>query len=162
MSFEFDENEFTSEEDLQGSFVLPGQYHVRITRWDDSFSKSDSIICEFAVLAGTTPGQQGKEHSEFLPTSSPKGDEATRHCRRRIARCAWAAGAYKPGETKAISAADMEGRDLVVGIYEDEYKGKKKSKIGFEDFWPLDHVDVAAVPKGETAAEAPFDPNLDV
>jgi len=165
VSFDIDATEYTSETDTHGNMPKPGQYHVEIVKWDDSFSKTDAIIAEFGVLAGTTPGQMGKVHTEFFATGSKADDptkraKGTKFCLDRIATCAMAAGVVRPGEHKAIEASDMLGRDLVIALEEDTYNGKTRVKIPFCQMWPATHPDVADVPKGATAMDAPF--NSDV
>lgn len=166
MGFDVDASGYTSETDGQSDRPSPGQYHVLIVKWDDSFEKTDAIICEMKVLAGTTPGQEGKTHTEFFSTGSKdddpqKREKGTAFCMKRIATAAMAAGAIKPGERKAIEPGDMLARDLVIKLEEDTYKGKTRVRIPFCDMWPTWHDAVADVPKGDTPeggdADIPFD-----
>lgn len=162
MAFEVDASGYASETDAHSDRPKPGQYHVQVVKWDDSFDKTDAIICELTVLAGTTPGQEGKTHTEFFSTASKaedpqKRERGTGFCLKRIATLAMAAGALKPGERKAIAEGDIVGRDLVIRLEEDTYEGKTKVKIPFCDMWPTWHEDVADVPKGELSGDAPFD-----
>ena len=165
MAFNVDASGFESETDAQTNSPKPGQYHVQVVKWDDSFEKTEAIIAEFVVLNGTTPGQAGKRHTEFFATGSKNEDpqkraKGTEFCLQRIATCAMAAGALKPGERKAIEPADMLGHELVILLEEEVYNNKTRVRIPFCQMWPAHHADVADVPHGNVVDESdiPFDP----
>ena len=139
-----------SEDDVQGTkFPKPGRYHVVVQRVDESFEKSDKIIVTFAVLAGTLPGQEDSEITEWFSTNEK--------ALPRVKRFALADCVLKPGdEEREVTFAAAKGRDLVVEVEENFYttKGgvaKKGVRIPWVSFWSTQNPAVADVPKNEDA-----------
>lgn len=133
-----------SEDDLGGNRPLPGRYHVMVQHADDSMEKMDKVIVEFQVLAGTTPGQEGKTATEMFALT----DKAI----QRLQRLAMCTGLLKPGdEDHEIDFAAAEGRQLVIELAERSYEkdGQKKTIVAltFNGMWSLNNQAVADVPK---------------
>jgi hypothetical protein len=139
-----------SEDDVQGTKLpKPGRYHVVVARVDESMEKGDKIIVTFEVLAGTLPGQEDSQITEWFST--------TEKALPRLKRFALAVGILKPGdEEKEITFVDATNRDLVVEVEDHTYTNKdgveKKSvRIPWVSFWSTDNAAVADVPKSEAA-----------
>lgn len=150
-----DASGFENEDDAHaGDRPLPGQYHVRVIAVDDSMEKYDKIIVEFAVLAGTVPGQEDKKQTEYFATS----DKAT----PRLMLLALATGLIKVGEQKAIYFSsetgtpqwmDILGRELVIALDKKEGQdGKEYVNITWDGLWSLSNPSVADVPRFGTDA----------
>lgn len=143
-----------SEDDIQGNArPLPGRYHAMIKHADDSFEKFDKVIVEFEVLAGTTPGQEGRTHTEFY--------SCTEKALPRLQRLALCIGLLQPGEEeKEVEFSEAEGKQLVIEVEENEYEkedkeGNKKTQKGvrlsFLGMWSLHNKAVSDVPKNRDA-----------
>lgn len=142
MSFELDATDVTSEKDLEGfDSVLPGRYHVMVEDVDDSFSKSESLILSFNVLAGTVPGQETKTHKEWVGVAGKAV--------KRAIKFAVAVNLMKPsdlGKKVNINWQEAIGRQLVIDLGEHEYEGKKRSQIEFLGFHAIGSDGATGVP----------------
>jgi len=154
-----------SEDDIQGNArPLPGRYHVIVKHADDSFEKFDKVIVEFEVLAGTTPGQEGRLITEFFATSEK--------ALPRLQRLALCLGLLAPGEEeKEVEFAEAEGRQLVIEVEDNEYEkkdedGNKKTvkgvRVGFLGMWSLNNKAVSDVPKNRDALKLMEDASVGV
>lgn len=135
-----------SEDDIQGNArPLPGRYHVIVKEVDESMEKVDKIIIEFEVLAGTTPGQEGRVVTEYFAI--------TEKAIPRLQRLAMTLGLLKPGEDdRDVLFSDAIGRDLVVEVEPNEYTNKegkevKTVRVTYLGFWSTSNKAVADVPK---------------
>lgn len=125
-----------------GGLPLPGRYHVMVT---DCTEGDSSVEAKFQILAGTTPGQEGKQLTEWFHIS----DKAI----KRLVRFAMCAGLIAPGEEKDVDFVGAVGAQLVIEVEEQEYQGKKKTRISADGLWPVDDAAVASVPKSADAGE---------
>jgi len=135
-----------SEDDISGfQKPLPGRYHVVVKHVDESFEKFDKVLVDFEVLAGTTPGQEGRELTEFFA--------CTEKAIPRLQRLALCLGLLTPGEPdKDVEFAEAVGRDLVIEIEENNYKDKTGKevngvRVGYLGMWSTGNKEVADVPK---------------
>ena len=135
-----------SEDDIQGNArPLPGRYHAIVKEVDESMEKVDKIIVEFEVLAGTTPGQEGRVVTEYFAV--------TEKAIPRLQRLAMTLGLLKPGEDdRNVLFSDAIGRDLVVEVEPNEYTNKegkevKTVRVTYLGFWSTGNKAVADVPK---------------
>lgn len=151
MALDLDAGGVQNESEFGGSQrPLPGRYHVAVKRADDSMEKSDKVVVEFEVLAGTTPGQERRTHTEWYAVT----DKAL----PRLTRLALACGLLRPGERKGVDFAEAEGRQLVIEIEENDYTDKdgnekKGVRVTWMGMWSLSNPDVADVPKNAAAAK---------
>lgn len=140
-----------SEDDIQGNpRPLPGRYHVAVKHVDEKMDKFDKVIVEFEVLAGTTPGQEGRTITEFFAVT----DKAL----PRLQRLAVVLGLIKPGEgEKEVEFSDGVGRQLVIEVEENEYEKDGRTihgvRCAYLGFWSLSNAAVADVPKDDAARE---------
>lgn len=135
-----------SEDDIQGNArPLPGRYHVIVKEVDESMEKVDKIIIEFEVLAGTTPGQEGRVVTEYFAI--------TEKAISRLTRLALVLGLLKPGEEdRDVAFSESVGRDLVIEVEPNEYTNKdgkevKTVRVTYLGFWSTGNEAVADVPK---------------
>ena len=136
-----------NEDDIKGNpRPLPGRYHVFIKdATQKEINGSDKIIIEFEVLAGTTPGQEGRDITEFFAT--------TEKAIPRLQRLAIIVGLLKPGEpAKPIDFADGIDKQLVIEIEQNKYTNKDGKEIegvrvGYLGFWSLGNPAVNDVPR---------------
>jgi hypothetical protein len=137
-----DGQDVKSEDDIQGN-TRPeeGRYHVVVKDVDESFEKFDKIIIEFEVLAGTTPGQEGRTLSEFFAV--------TEKAIPRLKRFALCVGLVKPGDPERdVSFLDAVGRDLVIEVVKKKGKDDKEySNVDYMGMWSTGNEAVADVPK---------------
>ena len=136
-----------SEDDISGfQKPLPGRYHVVVKHVDETFEKFDKIVIDFEVLAGTTPGQEGREVTEFFA--------CTEKAIPRLQRLALCLGLLRPGEAdRDVEFTDAVGRDLVIEVEENKYTNKTTGKevegvrVGYLGMWSTGNEAVADVPK---------------
>lgn len=151
MGWEFDANDF--DPDTLGGFdnPKPGLYHVQIQKLDENGGKNGEMTVRFEVLSGTTPNQEGKTHLEYFTKSAKAA--------KRALTFAVACGLTTIDELKAQKAAgknpvihfaDAVGRQLCIGLEEDEYQGKKRVKVDFR-LWALDSPEAADIPMNKGA-----------
>ena len=157
-----------TEDDVQGNVKpAPGRYHVSIDdvmflQWDEENRKNheveeadgmaDKIRIKFSVLAGTVPGQEGREiEDNFFLT-----DKAI----ARLQRLALCVGLLQPGEAqREVHFSQAAGRQLVIECEEHSYTPKNKSepvktvRIGFMGMWSLGNNAVSDVPKNQQAMQ---------
>lgn len=145
-------------DDIQGKpQPIPGKYHVVITECNDSRKKRDgsafnNTVFQLEVLAGTVPGQEGKEMPLFARLGDD-GEETEEYC-GVISRLAMACGILKPRESKELSAEDFINQQFVVGW--EGYIGKdKKEHFSVANFglatWGVNDEAVRDVPKNLAA-----------
>lgn len=139
-----------NEDDVQGNpRPLPGRYHAIVKHVDESMEKFDKVIVEFEVLAGTTPGQDGRVVSEFFAV--------TEKAVPRLQRLAIVLGLLRPGEAERdVSFVDGENRQLVIEVEENKYTNKdgkevNSVRVGYLGFWSLNNKAVDDVPKDAVA-----------
>jgi len=144
-----DAEQTQSEDDVKGfSRPLAGRYHVVVKDVDESHEKfENSIPVEIEVLKGTTPGQEGKLHTEFFSISEKAID--------RLLRFSLTTGIVRPGEKKDVSISDAVGRQLIVELedhsYEKNGEVKKGVRISFLGMWSVGNDEVKDVPKDKEA-----------
>lgn len=136
----------------------PGRYHVAVKTVDDTFEKQpQNVVVLFEVLNGTVPGQAGTSFSEyfFIERENPQDWQIA-----RLTRFAWACGLIGENEEKEVDFQAAAGCQLVVEVYEDEWRdkdGNEKKKIKITKkgggMWPLGHKEVNDVPIDKDAAE---------
>jgi len=128
-------------------FPAPGDYHVQLTHVDEDGGKQGEMICDFEVLAGTTPNQEGKSHREYF--------QKTMKAFQRIHTLAVALGMVTVDELKKLKAANKSpvydfpaavGKQLCMGLVDDVYEGKHRTKCNFQMFAVADEK-VATWPK---------------
>lgn len=140
------------EEDLKGwENPLPGRYHVKVDEVDDTFRDADSLVVVFTILAGTTPGQEGKQFKEFIGV---QGKAAKRSL--RFARAVDLIQSSDLGKPARIDFKKTEGRQLVVDVEPHSYTNRKgKSvdtvRVEFMGFHSVFSPAVESVPKDEDA-----------
>ena len=132
---------------------VAGKYHVAITHVNDSRTKKDGsrldcTIFEMEALAGTVPGQEGKELVMYARLGE-NGEENDEYC-GVISRLALACGVLKPKEERDIQAEEFENCQCVVEW--ESYIGKdKKEHFAVAKFglgtWGVNDAEVADVPK---------------
>ena len=140
-----------SEDDISGyQKPLPGRYHVVVKHVDESFEKFDKIVIDFEVLAGTVPGMEGREVSEFFACSEKSLP--------RLQRLALCLGLLTPGEPdRDVEFSEGVGRDLVIEVEDSEYEKvedgkkvkKKKTALTYLGMWSTANEAVKDVPKGK-------------
>jgi hypothetical protein len=60
--FDFDNTKIQSEDDIRGYDRVPaGRYHVEVFEIDDTYEKSDKVIVDFRILAGTILAGYGEQ-----------------------------------------------------------------------------------------------------
>jgi len=147
----FGAEDVKGEDDIQGaSKPLPGRYHVLIK---DAAHKEvngkPKVIMDFEVLAGTTPGQEGRTLTEFFAVT-PKTVDMLR-------RLALVTGQLKPGEPpKAIDFSRDIGKQLVVEVVPNKYENREGQvvetvRVDYMGFWSLGNPAVNDVPRDKDA-----------
>ncbi len=128
--------------------IPPGDYHVRIVKWDDTFEQFDKVICEFEILAG---GQQvGRRHTEWFVVSSEKA-------KTRIATLLEATGAMDSEDrSKSFEPEDIVGGECIVGIEHEEYQGKTYARADFR-FTAVDDANVPPADGGGAGDDKAWD-----
>ena len=135
-----------SADDVGGNRPLPGRYHVIIQDVDETFQKdAKSIIVDFEVLAGTTPGQEGRRHREYFSVSEK--------AMPRLIRLAMVTQLIGPNEMREVAFSQARSRQLIIELGEDEYQGKKRTKMSFAGMWEIGHADVKDVPLNQEALQ---------
>ena len=141
-----------SEDDISGfQKPLPGRYHAVVKHVDESFEKFDKVLIDFEVLAGTVPGMEHRELTEFFACT----DKAI----PRLQRLALCLGLLTPGEPdRDVEFAEAVGRDLVIEVEENNYKDKSGKevngvRVGYLGMWSTGNKEVADVPKGKLEDE---------
>lgn len=143
---------------------LGGWFHVAIHHWDETMQKKDEVVVDYQILAGTTPGQEGKVQREYVSMKKFNGDDNTQNFENTIRRILVAAGVI--GLNDALDrdvTAEVMGKQLVIEIEEREYDekkdgvptGKKKKASGVGNFgnavYPIGAPEVAHVPLNQNA-----------
>lgn len=136
-----------SVDDVGFAEPLPGRYHVVVSNVDASCVKfPKAIVVEFEVLAGTTPGQVGRKHLEFLSLAEAAQD--------RLLRFALATGILLPGEERDVVFSESTGKQVIIELEDHTYQGKTTRRIPFAGFWPIGHKDHLDVPINQEALKA--------
>jgi len=133
---------------------LPGRFHVAVSDAKEMHGegKDPAMAVEFTVLKGTTPGQEGKIHTEFFTINDKQYNVD------RLSRLAMVLVLIGPNEDKDVDFGQAKGRQLIIEIKEEEKKkknsegkwettGEKRLCIPGMSYWPVDDKDVADVPK---------------
>ncbi len=153
-----------SEDDVQGDpKPVPGRYHAVVKgvqfMMKDSDGKlvevdedmAEKIIFQFEALAGTVPGQAGREIQEYFAL--------TEKALPRLQRLALCVGLLSPGEAeKEIHFSQAIGRQLVIEVEENQYTNRngqevKSVRVGYMGLWSLGNAAVADVPKDAEATK---------
>lgn len=135
-----------NEDDVQGfDRPLPGRYHVAITDVDESLEKFDKVIVDFEILAGTTPGQEGKRQTEFYA--------CTEKAAPRLLRLALITGVIEGGQNKDVAFSPAIGQELVIELETQKSKtdGKEYTNVSFLGMWSCNNPEVADVKKAAAA-----------
>jgi hypothetical protein len=132
-----------------------GRYHVAISAIRENGGNRGEMIVDYEVLAGTTPGQEGRVHRDYFAV--------TIKAMSRIHQLAMAVGMITAEQIKTLMEAntppsyDFEGfavgRQIMVELTEDEYQGKKRVKCGF-GIYSVNDSRVAKWPKNIAMAKA--------
>jgi hypothetical protein len=147
MGWEFDTNDFDPE--TLGGFdnPKPGRYHVQVQQCDESGGKKGEMTVRFEVLAGTVPDQEGKTHLEYFSKTPAAAKRALMFAVAcglttidELKQCKGA------GKNPVIHFSDAVGRQLCIGLEEDEYEGKKRNKVDFR-IWATDAPEAKDIPK---------------
>src|SRR5262245_61705009 len=134
-----------TEDDLSGKRVPPGKYHAVITSSaDDNGSTSPARAIKLLLLTGEAKGMTLTEKL-FLTDKSKK----------RFALVLRRLGVIKPedfGKRVEFDWNSLVGRQCIVEVTEEEFDKRdgtkgKTSKLAYAGVWPLDHPDVASVPR---------------
>lgn len=126
-----------------------GKYHMSINHWDETFQEKDAVIVEFGVLDGNVPGQFGRTIQEKFFISEKAVPRLVRMC--------LAAGLILPGqELDSDLTSVATSKQLIVEIVPHSYENKEGKKVdtvqcAYMGFWPVDHAEVADVPKNQHA-----------
>lgn len=125
-----------------------GNYHVLIVGADHYGGRNNEMLVDYEVLAGTTPGQEGKVHRDYYS----KSEKAV----GRILQLAVALGMTTVEELQRLKDAGKEpdldfekdgvGRQCCVAVENDEYEGKTRTKVNF-GIWHVDDSRAATIPK---------------
>lgn len=140
-----------SEDDISGgNRPLPGRYHLNVKEVDETMDKFDKVIVEFEVLAGTTPGQEGRTFQEYFAL--------TEKAIPRLQRLAIVLGLIKPGDPETdVSFSVGIGRQLVGEVEENDYEkdGQKKKgvRLGYLNYWSIGNKAVDDVPLNRDALQ---------
>lgn len=93
----FDASDVSSVDDLKGfQSVEAGQYHLVVVDVDESREKSNAIVVKFAVLAGTTSGQENRTFKDFFNDPNPDSKDGGKFARNRRLKLLLAAGIITP------------------------------------------------------------------
>lgn len=158
---ELDASDITSPDDLKGyDYPAAGIYHCVVNKVDAGKEKVGGIKFEGQILAGTVANQQGKTWWETMWDPSPDHKDGGKFMRKRKVAFALAVGLITPaqlGKPVSINWDLAVGRQFVAKLdnYERISEKDKKTYKGAEveglNFWPVNHADVAAVPKDQVA-----------
>lgn len=149
----------TSEDEVGGnSRPLPGRYHATINgvkflakdgqgkNEEVPEDEAEKIVVTFEVLAGTVPGQDGREIQEYFAVT----DKAI----ARLKRLALCVGILKPQEAeKDVQFSQAQDRQLVIEIEENSYEKDGKTidgvRVAFMGMWSVFNQAVSDVPKNK-------------
>ena len=121
-----------SEDDLAYNFPAPGKYLAVVK---DGEELNDRVQVQFECLAGTVPGQTGKELRERF------GKEEAHE--KRITRLLMVTHLLNPGEDKDVDIKTAIGRPLVIEVVKS--KDGKYHNLAYMGMWRTSHPDVADV-----------------
>lgn len=143
--------EFGDEKELSGfSPVKSGNYHFVVLEADDSFSKSDAIVLDCEVLAGTVPGQEGKKLKAYFNNGKSSDKDGGKFLRKRQARLALVLGLISPadlGKRVNVDFTQAAGRQFCAAVEQ----GEKYAEIRGLDFWSVTAPEAAEIPKDAAA-----------
>jgi len=148
-----------------GDFPEPGVYHFEILEFMESDPRNSATWFDAEVLSGTTRGQEGKIHREYVNWRTAvelavalkltTKEELSRHK---------AAGTDPEIDFQQLAV----GRQFVGELQAEEYEGKKRNKLSFR-VWAVDSPKSKGVPlsqgklaefeqllAGNSAADDPF------
>lgn len=155
-----------NEDDIQGnSRPVPGRYHVgckdvefsrkvpvendpekfKYEKCEESDPDCSRISVTFEVLAGTTPGQVGRELVDHF--------HITEKALPRLQRLALSTGLLKPGEPeREVSFSDIVPKQLVIEVVANKYKNLQGQdvdsvRVDYLGLWSVSNKAVEDVPK---------------
>ncbi len=162
MAFEAPTDEFN---DDGFNEPAPGDFHMQLVAVDEDGGNKGEMICDFEVLAGSTPNQESKVHREYF--------QKTMKAFQRIHQLAVALGMITVDQIKELKAAGKSptydfpaavGKQLCMGVIDDVYEGKHRNKCNFQMYrvddekvtsWPKN---AAMLAKGGYVVKAPATP----
>lgn len=163
----FQADEFDFNEVDTGGAPLKGVYHARVMKEEfvDEANKTPSENITFKVLAGTTPGQAGKQITFYLPFSHEEEDKYKNMVRRAMG-VGKRLGIYTEEMAKNLAPIPFEkavGNEVIIEVedhsYEDRTTGAMKTttRISYMGVWRIDHPDCPECPRlgGKAPAKAP-------
>lgn len=127
--------------------AAPGDCHALLSAVDEDGGNHGEMICDFEILASTTPDQEGKSHREYF--------QKTIKAFQRIHTLAVALGMVTVERLKEHKAAGTNptydfpaavGRQLCIGLSDEEYNGKHRTKVNF-NLYAVTDPRVASWPK---------------
>ncbi len=130
-----------------------GFAHVTVANVNDSRTTTtgkpfNGTKVEFEILAHSVPGQEGKKWEEIYWLDK-NGQETDNYLQAMSALC-FSAGLLKRGDPdRDVQPEELENCQVIVEV--EERKSDGKTYFGIKDMgrkvWPVEHPDVAAVPK---------------
>lgn len=131
-----------------------GFYHVAVHNWDEKMEKKDQVVAEFQVLAGTTPGQEGKVLADFIGMKKNDGSDDSENFDARLRKILVSGGVIALNDAIDRDVTnEITGKQMVIEVEERPYKGsdgKDKTFTGIANFgrniWPIGDPAVAHVP----------------
>lgn len=151
-----DASEYKSKDDLGGADnVEPGRYHVAVNTCEETTTgknnEYEGVNVEVVILAGSTPGQEGKEKKKFLFSGGDDDDDEKRKKNASYQFLLFrACGLMDYGQAADVDPADCCGRECICEISAPR-KGGKYPDIVPWSWMRLDDPEAAAVPKDYTS-----------
>jgi hypothetical protein len=150
--------------------VAPGEFHTQVNAWWDAEPKTGKTVADVEVLAGTTPGQEGKGQWIFFDDPNEPGLAQNARLARigERLRFAVACGLVTKEEIKEAKekkqrlALNMQlavGRHLIIRVTKND---KTKTKTKVDGFWNLHDPEAPKCPMNlgmlEKQGDAAADP----
>lgn len=147
---------------------LKGKYHFSVSEVLTETKKGESIdgfACELDILAGTTPGQEGKTMLIYFNNPSGTSEEARRIAQQLQTAFFIAVGIIdktKLGESAEVELTDAVSRQFVMEVEPKKEKdaegnytvtSDKFMRACYSNCYHVDDPDVAKVPKNADALE---------
>jgi len=151
---------FQSSTDVGGegkAITAGGTYHCSIVRSADGESTKGNSMngCSalLTVLAGTTAGQEEKEHHLHLYDQDMSKSEAAQEWSiKKQTAYAIAINQMDPsklGEEVELDFGSADGQQIIITLEESEYEGKKKLDLSYANIFHVDDPRAKEFPKSK-------------
>jgi hypothetical protein len=155
MAFDFDASD---DIDSTGSWLMePGIYHALVQSTNDYPTNAKGMALSafkihFQILAGTTPGQEGKTVDLLFWNPKDKSADGGKFARRKQTRMLVAVGLIDSsglGRRSRIELTDATSRQCIMQIEFNERDGRFYPDLHYANVWHVDDPEAAKCPRSE-------------